>query len=179
MGEIVNDIPQYSNTYIVDSLNSIFNQKLKPILKHISENNSLCLEELYELYITGDPIKFTNEVKKRKQNKKLSPCELCMARKADGEQCTRRRRDSYEYCGKHKGNLKYGRIDDNNISNSKPAIHSQNFIKCEEININGIDYLIDENKIVYNCDIDNPTIVGKYKDGELILADTVTNDPDV
>ena len=50
--------------------------------------------------------------KKRKKNKQLEKCELCMAKKADRQQCTRRRKGNSEYCGKHQNNLKFGRVDD-------------------------------------------------------------------
>ena len=87
-----------------------------------------------------------------------------MARKADGQQCTRRRKDSTEFCGKHSGTLKFGRIDDEDKLSK-----NENFVQCSAIQIDGTDYLIDKNNVVYSYNIDNPTIVGGLNDaGELI-----------
>ena len=87
-----------------------------------------------------------------------------MARKADGHQCTRRRKDGTEFCGKHSNNLKFGRIDDEDKLSK-----NDNFIKCSAIQINGKDYLIDDNKIVYSYNIDVPTIIGGLdENGQLI-----------
>ena len=52
---------------------------------------------------------------KRKRVKTHTPQFLrCKARRANGEQCTRSRRNGCEYCLSHQKSLPHGRIDDNN-----------------------------------------------------------------
>jgi hypothetical protein len=155
---------------IISGLNNIFNNEIKNILDSISEEYNLDKTKLYDKYlnknIADSEIKIEVKKKKRKKITKLNNDELCMARKADGLQCTRRRKDTLEFCGKHCKNLKFGRIDDKTkYSNNKE------FLKTREEKIDGKNYLIDDKNIVYNYDINNPIIIGKLNpDGKLITV---------
>ena len=167
-----------NNGFIVDGLMSVYNDKVKQMLKDLSLNYSIkngstavSLDELYNKYCISD-LEFDDssivKKKKRKKNKQLAKDELCMAKKADGCQCTRRRKDGNEYCGKHMGNLKFGRIDD-----EEKYQNSDQYIKTMHEKINGNDYLVDENNIVYSFDKQNPTVIGVKRDGKLILASEI------
>lgn len=160
---------QMGTEYIMNSLHSIFNNKLKDILKQISDEHSINYDDLETRYIQTNTLDLTvpiHKKKKRKKNTVLNQTELCMARKADTGQCTRRRKDGSDFCGKHNGQLKFGRIDDTVLSKDK-----QNFIQCSSIKIEGTDYLIDKHKVVYSYDIDHPTILGYLdENSSLILA---------
>lgn len=159
--------------YLIDGLMSVYNDKLKEVLKDLSLSYSIKdngkqigLEELYKKYSINDLVfeeSAPTKKKKRKKNKQLDQSELCMAKKADGCQCTRRRKDSNEYCGKHMGNLKFGRIDD-----EEKYENNDNYIKTMHEKIGGNDYLVDSNNIVYTFDKQNPTIVG-IKQGDKIV----------
>jgi len=156
------------DNFVIKSLASIYNNKLKDILTDISSNHSINKEKLFGKYLSED-IKFNVDLfqkRKRKQNKKLAENELCMARKADNAQCTRRRKDGSEFCGKHCNNLKFGRFDD-----IEKYSNNDDYIKCESKQIDGHDYLWDKNtNIVYTYDVDNPKIIGKLdSNGKLIL----------
>ena len=159
-----------NNDIIVNGLQTIFNNHLNQILVDIASTHSLELDTLYDKYITNNSINMDlNSVfqkkRPRKKNKIVSKVELCMARKADSCQCTRRRKDNTQYCGKHSGVLKFGRIDDEDKYSN-----TDQFIQCKPMQINGTDYLIDANRVVYTHNVDNPSIVGKLNDsGELIL----------
>lgn len=170
-----------NNGFIVDGLMSVYNNKVKEMLKDLSNKYSIkdgtkliSTEELYEKYCINDIVfeETTSVVKKkkRKKNKQLSKDELCMAKKADGCQCTRRRKDTNEYCGKHLGNLKFGRIDD-----EEKYQNSDQYIKTMHEKINGNDYLVDENNIVYSFDKQNPTVLGVKRDGKLVLASDIAD----
>tara|TARA_B100001093_G_scaffold509301_2_gene573063 strand:+ start:33 stop:542 length:510 start_codon:yes stop_codon:yes gene_type:complete len=156
---------------VIIGLNTIFNNELKNILDNISNEYNLDKKKLYEKYLNNDvsksEIKIELKKKKRKKNVKLCKNELCMARKADGLQCTRRRKDSLEFCGKHNKNLKFGRIDDK----TKYSDNSE-FLKTKEIKIDGKNYLINDKNVVFNYDIDNPMIIGKLSsEGKIITID--------
>jgi hypothetical protein len=161
------------NGFLIDGLRDMINKQMKKALEDLSLNYSIknngkivSLNELYEKYCIDDlKIDYTKK-KKRKKNKQLSKDELCMAKKADGCQCTRRRKDTNEYCGKHLGNLKFGRIDDDEKYKDK-----EKYIKTMHEKINGNDYLVDENNVVYSFDKNNPTVLGAKIDGKLVLAD--------
>lgn len=155
------------NSEINNALKQLYNSKLEGIFTEISCEFNIPIDKLCDKYLiktleTDSVNLTTNKKKKRKKNKTLNPDQLCMARKADGEQCTRRRKDCVEFCGKHSGNLKYGRIDDDT---KHP---SDSFIQCTPITIDNIDYLIDNNKVVYSYNIENPEIIGGInKEGKL------------
>ena len=167
------DNPKFDNEFVITSLTGVFNEKLKTILTDISDQYSLNKDKLFQKYVNNDIIPIDIDMtqkRKRKKNKQLSVGELCMARKADNHQCTRRRKDNSEYCGKHFNNLKYGRIDD------EDKYSSDNFIKCSPETIDGKEYLVDTStNIVYTYDFENPKIVGKKaSDGSLVLLSEMT-----
>ena len=156
------------DNFVIKSLASIYNNRLKDILTDISSNHSINKEKLFCKYLSDD-IKFNVDLfqkRKRKQNKQLAENELCMARKADNAQCTRRRKDNSEFCGKHCNNLKFGRIDDEDKYSN-----NDDYIKCVSEQIDGQDYLVDKNtNVVYSYDVDNPKIIGKLDlNGKLVL----------
>ena len=134
------EVGNFNTGYIVTSLNSIYNIKLKEILAEISKDYSLNYEKLQSKYIKDENININMELmhkRKRKKNKQLACNELCMARKADNDQCTRRRKDGSEYCGKHFNNLKFGRIDDEDKYSN-----NDDFIKCSPEDIDGKEYFV-------------------------------------
>ena len=92
-----------------------------------------------------------------------------MGRKIDGEQCTRSRKGSYEYCLSHHKNLKFGRIDDikfNNISVGKICQNkkkSDEYLATKRLVINNVTYLIDDKQNVYTYNVESPILIGKYQ----------------
>ena len=91
----------------------------------------------------------------------------CCAKRANCEQCTRRRKDDSEYCGTHLKGTPHGIVDAQNEpknTTQKVEVYAQD--------IQGIIYYIDKNNNVYQAeDIIsnkvNPKIIAKYvKDGE-------------
>ena len=75
-------------------------------------------------------------------------------------ECTRRRKDNLEFCGKHTNNKKYGRIDDYSNIIDKLA-EDDNYIMTWIEEFNGKEYLVDSNNIVYTKDVSSPIIIGK------------------
>ena len=105
---------------------------------------------------------------KRKRVKNFVPIfDRCCAKRATGEQCTRRKKDGCEYCGTHTKGTPHGIIDNNNevkVNTQKIEVWAQD--------IQGIIYYIDKFNNVYQAeDIVvnkvNPKIIAKYiKNGE-------------
>ena len=123
-----------------------FNNKIieiKKCLENINLDDKIksdivnCLDNM-------EPVKLTkDDFLKRKRIKTCVPIYLkCKARRANGEQCTRKRKDDICYCGTHEKNRPHGEIEDDNNSEYKKIE-----VWVEEIN--GITYYIDKFKNVY------------------------------
>ena len=157
----------FNKNNILDILCSNFNNKLTEIIDSIATEYNLDKEKLISKYI-GDVSDISeildDKKKKRKKNKVLNSEELCMAKKADNNQCTRRRKPNCDYCGKHQNNLKFGRIDDEEKFND-----NSKYIRTLHERIGGEDYLIDDNNILYTFDKENPTVLGRKVDGKVVL----------
>ena len=101
---------------------------------------------------------------KRKRIKSIVPQYLrCTAKRANGEQCTRKKKDDSCYCGTHDKNRPHGIIDfkqNQHVSLKKLEVWLQE--------INGILYYIDNYNNIYKTqdiltNIINPDVIGRYK----------------
>jgi hypothetical protein len=107
---------------------------------------------------------------KRKRVKNVVPFfDRCCAKRANGEQCTRRRKNvEDEYCGTHMKGIPHGIVDNKNENAEKTT---QN-VEVWAQDIQGIIYYIDKNMNVYQAeDIvnnkSNPNVIAKYvKNGD-------------
>ncbi len=105
---------------------------------------------------------------KRKRVKNVVPFfDRCCAKRAAGEQCTRKKKEGSEYCGTHMKGTPHGIVDlqeENKTNTQKLEVWVQE--------IKGIIYHLDKFGNVYNSeDIvlnkTDPAIIGKYeKNGE-------------
>lgn len=107
---------------------------------------------------------------KRKRVKNIVPFfDRCCAKRANGEQCTRRKKEECGYCGTHMKGTPHGIVDDQ--EENKPLTQK---IEVWAQDIQGIIYYIDKTGNVYQAeDIIsnkvNPKIIAKYvKNGEQI-----------
>lgn len=99
---------------------------------------------------------------KRKRVKNVVPlCDRCTAKRASGEQCTRRKKDDDDYCGTHSKGRPHGIInsDINQIKTEKIALWAEE--------IQGIMYYIDKNGNVYKTEdiinnVTNPKVIASY-----------------
>jgi len=101
------------------------------------------------------------DMQKRKRLKNQVPLYLkCNACRANGEQCSRKRRENQVYCGTHEKNRPHGSIDNPDKNNMKK-------VEVWLEDIKGIMYYIDDANNVYKTqDIIqnklNPEIIFKY-----------------
>ena len=109
----------------------------------------------------------TDDFKKRKRVKNIVPsCYRCNAKRANGEQCTRRRKDDHQFCGTHIKGVPHGIKDEINTQDEFTDLEL--FTK----DINGILYYIDKFNNVYNptdilSDSKQPEIIGKWEKNDL------------
>lgn len=127
------------------------------------------INELLEFVYEYNRLTFEKEdFMKRRRVKNSVPMEnRCNAKRANGEQCTRKRRDDCEFCGTHYKGTPHGIATNDNASaasTSNEAVTLEVF--AEEIG--GIVYYIDKSKNVYKTDDVlqaklNPGIIAKWE----------------
>ena len=88
----------------------------------------------------------------------------CNAKRANGEQCTRRRRDDCEFCGTHYKGTPHGMV---NGSEGLAQECAKQQVELVVEDIGGIVYYLDKSQNVYNTEdvlrgVENPAIVGMY-----------------
>lgn len=100
---------------------------------------------------------------RRKRVKNIVPhYERCKAKRANGERCTRRKKDEDDFCGTHSKGQPHGIIEqqDEKKTFKVISVHAQD--------IKGIIYYIDDNNNVYEPNdimkgIKNPKVIAKYE----------------
>ena len=117
------------------------------IIQHIQQS-SISLNEqtmLLEQIQTYPGLQLENQdFKKRKRIKNQIPLsERCCAKRADGEQCTRKKKDTH-FCGTHMKGIPHGSID---MELAVPNQITKIDVWVEDIK--GIMYYLDKNNNVY------------------------------
>lgn len=146
-------------------LNTYISDFKKDICKKITETklNDNNIGELLEYIYEYTNFNMTKEdFTKRKRIKNTIPItNRCIAKRANNEQCTRRRKNNCDFCGTHLKSTHHGLIDTESSTNQcyKLEVHA--------IDINGIIYYIDNYNNVYDTEdiinnIQNPRIIHKY-----------------
>ena len=135
------------------------------IIKNVqlNKNNKNFIRNIEE-YIMNYPsiIIDKNDLTKRKRIKNSVPlCDKCCALRANGEQCSRRRKPNEKFCGTHVKGIPHGEI------NNEPPKKTHKEVQIWIQEIHGINYYIDNCNNVYNYnDIINnktdPRIVAYY-----------------
>lgn len=127
----------------------------KDALHEWLKKNNCSIVENSENDKTGDFLRFVydyprlvltdTDFKKRKRVTNIIPlCERCIAKRASGDQCTRRRKDGLTFCGTHAKGSPHGIVECN-------ATHVNNSVKIDiwVEEIKGIQYYLDNNGNVY------------------------------
>jgi hypothetical protein len=105
-------------------------------------------------------------VKPKKRDEKVTKCPVasrCLAKRATGEQCTRRRKDDAEFCGTHCKGAPHGQV-----ASDATVQHIELFTQ----KISGIVYFLDHSGHVYNTEQvmssqQNPAVIATWvKDAE-------------
>jgi hypothetical protein len=105
-----------------------------------------------------------DDLVRRKRVKNSVPFfERCCANRANGEQCTRRKKDAEEYCGTHMKGTPHG-IMSSDVDNAKQPSKQ---VEVWAQDIRGIIYYLDNNANVYQpediiSNKINPRIIAKY-----------------
>lgn len=142
--------------------------KFKKDVKEWLDESDMSKNKLYSVFLQYlyDYPTFSLEkedFQKRKRIKNLVPqFDRCGAKRANGDQCSRRKQGGFEYCGTHIKGTPHGEIEVENVEQKK-----QNKIEVFVQEIQGINYYIDKNGNVYKTEdivsnSKNPLIIAKY-----------------
>jgi len=122
---------------------------------------SAILQQMYNY----QALEFTKEdFIKRKRMKNVVPrCDRCCAKRANNDQCTRKRREGSLFCGTHVKGTPHGTIE--NVSSNESASLTQVELVAQEIK--GIIYYLDDVENVYKTEDVlqnkvNPAIIATY-----------------
>jgi len=143
---------------------------LRTIKTQYKINDTSFLEK-YDKQIQGLSLKLGM---KKRNRRILDNTIRCMGRKIDGKQCTRSRLKDCEFCKSHKDNLPHGRVDDPNYEPPEKGKRGRkkksvdytdgNYIATHLEMIEGIQYLVNEEGLVFSYNIESPVFIGKKTD---------------
>jgi hypothetical protein len=153
-----------AETYI-----SQFKDSIKEKATQMGVINNEEVNQLIHYIYDYDRLSFTKEdFMKRKRVKNFVPIfDRCCAKRATNEQCSRRKKESFEYCGTHMKGTPHGIMD----NQGETKVNTQK-IEVWAQDIQGIVYYIDKYNNVYQAEdiINNkinPKVIAKYlKTGE-------------
>ena len=146
------------NSNSIKSILDLYKEKIYNILKEELRDNNLD-----RLYSKIEQISLNLDTYKKKQRMKnvVNSGDRCLAKRADGLQCSRKKKNGCCYCGTHIKGCPHGKYNKEEISESKT-------ISVSALDIGGIVYFIDDNNNIYDTeDIMeqkiNPRVIGVYK----------------
>ena len=154
----------------VETYITTFKDNIREKVTQLGLTTDVKSNQLLQYIYDYDRLSFNKEdFQKRKRVKNFVPIyDRCCAKRANDEQCTRRRKEGSEYCGTHMKGTPHGIFD---VQNDANKINTQN-VEVWAQDIQGIVYYIDKSNNVYDTsDIIknqvNPKIIAKYvKTGE-------------
>lgn len=141
-------------------------KECKRVIANISKKHDIDYDELLDDNLP-EKIRLHNLLIKRKNRRNLPMSEMCMGRKLDMQQCTRRRQEGSEYCASHSKKLKMGRIDEpfpSELLKGKRGRRKKQVVNVEQQDcistyvevINRQKFLIDDYSRVYYYNEINP-----------------------
>tara|TARA_Y100001970_G_scaffold228967_1_gene283813 strand:- start:4358 stop:4861 length:504 start_codon:yes stop_codon:yes gene_type:complete len=146
-------IDEYLNTFKTDIITELGN--------HMDEQEVNVMKNMILNYDSFELVK--EDFLKRKRVKNMVPMfDRCYAKRANGEQCTRRKKDGSEFCGTHTKGTPHGKVSDVIPENNKTRI------EVFATEIQGIVYYIDKHNNVYDpqdvlANSSSPKIIAKCK----------------
>ena len=150
----------------MDSYLQQFKEDIRTKIEEIGLVRDEKMDELMTYIFEYKRLQFeTNDLHKRKRVKNSIPkYDRCSARRANGEQCTRRRKDDFDYCGTHIKGTPHGVAD---LDGEQSSINNTKKIEVWTVDIKGILYYIDNFNNVYQTEdiIENkvnPSVIAKY-----------------
>jgi hypothetical protein len=146
----------------IDDYLTVFKTDIVSELSNHMDDTKVCM--MKNMIFNYEPFELTKEdFLKRKRVKNMVPVyDRCFAKRASGEQCTRRKKEGCNFCGTHAKGTPHGKISDQIPVNNKTRV------EVFATEIQGIVYYIDKNNNVYDpqdvlANLENPKIIAKCK----------------
>lgn len=130
------------------------------------------LEKTVNETIPAIIIEYTTNLKKRNK-KNIDQSLICLGRKLDNKQCSRRKHEGSDFCKSHLRKLSNGRVDQPLVPVTKnkrgrkrkvqfdPRQYDNEYVTLWEDLIDGHKVLVDNNNNVYTFNLTNPVYIGK------------------
>ena len=125
------------NDYVHDFKKNVIEQ-----IQSVNKNNQGDMIGVINYIYQYDKFEVSkDDFMKRKRVKSMVPVyERCCAKRANGEQCTRRKKNDCQYCGTHSKGTPHGMISD-----QEPQFTTTK-VEVNAIDIKGIVYYLDKNE---------------------------------
>lgn len=148
----------------IENYTSIFKEDVKNKINQLGITNDTEVSQLLQYIYDYERISLTKEdfMKRKRVKNTVNLSERCCAKRANGEQCTRRKKDEDKYCGTHMKGTPHGIIE-----SQEEQVNLNHKVEVWAQDIQGIMYYIDKLNNVYQAeDIisnkKNPKIIAKY-----------------
>lgn len=137
-------------------------------INNLNHDTLVELNNLVHYYVIQQRKQLTNILQGTLQSHR------CVARIQNNTQCSRKCKNAFTpLCGSHIKSIPYGRID--TINNDCPNIHHNNnddvdlslYVRTQLINIGGVNYLIDDNNIIFENNDTNTILAQKLSDDNI------------
>jgi hypothetical protein len=142
-----------------------FKDNIRNKINTLDFSESSKINELLEYIYDYEKLQLQKDdfVKRKRIKNAIPSVNRCNAKRCNGEQCTRRRKDKCEFCGTHAKGTPHG-LAINDVTTMSLVQKVEVFV----VNIQGIAYYLDNYENVYSTeDIlegkQDPKIVAKYK----------------
>ena len=142
------------------------------VIEEIKKNTSTKQEINAKIF--NDTVKRYKLISKKRNRRVVDKDCMCMGRKLDSLQCTRRRLPGQEYCLSHVKNRPNGRVDQEmeekkpkgrrgrkRKNNYDPKQNDENYITMWEVLIDNDKYFCDKNNNIYSFDETKPKYLGR------------------
>ena len=149
----------------VDNYFTKFKDDIRNKIMHIDLNEKKNIPILLEYIYDYDRLCIDKEdfIKRKRVKNSIPENNRCLAKRANNEQCTRRRKNGCDFCGTHSKGTPHGLIDSIDDNSNK-----QQVIEVFAKEIHGIVYYLDNYNNVYKTEEimqskENPTVIAKYE----------------
>ena len=164
-----------ASTTMEKKINSLISEYLKEMKEQFASKvgDGAQVEELYN-YIQEYPTLQLSESdysKKKRARTKVLDDQQCIAKRANGEQCSRRKKKDCDFCGTHTKGCPHGIVEKSNTDQVKSedgeaVVKKQIQVWLEDFN--GIMYWINDYGSIYDTsdvinNVENPRVIGKYE----------------
>ena len=175
--EDIKGIVVATQSNITDSIEQWDGEDIETMATLKSSISAELMSLLQQIYDHPNIILSKEDFAKRKRVKNVVPFfDRCVACRANGEQCTRRRKDKSSFCGTHIKGTPHGVIKEHDTNGQ-----IQKKVSVWVCDIKGIMYYIDNDYNVYDTaevmkNLPNPKIIAKYEKS-IVNGEPVYNIP--